>query len=150
MSAELVRIVYCSRGTLAGSRADIEVQIRRILASARRNNQAAQLTGAMAFNTHWFAQVLEGATADLAPIFERIRRDPRHCNLRILEQTRATQRLFPHWSMAYADSPDDLRQHPLAHFSFEAALTTGAAPQARKMLDALQRFITERNVPART
>ncbi len=134
----LVRIVYCSRNRVTGSRPEVELQIRKILAAARTNNRAARLTGAMTFNDSCFAQVLEGAVADLAPIFGRIRRDPRHSDLRILEQTQPAHRMFPHWSMAYVDAPGKDGCHPLAHFVFEAALTCGAGPEAEQLLESLR------------
>jgi Sensors of blue-light using FAD len=135
-----LRIVYCSRNCIAGSRADIEVQIRNILATARTNNREIRVTGAMTFNESCFAQVLKGQSDDLLPLFERIRRDPRHCDVKILEKSQPKSRLFPQWSMAYVDTPLGDGRHPLAHFSFEAALTKGAAPEANALLDALQRL----------
>ena len=82
----LCRIVYCSRSRLTGSRADIEMGIRRILAAARQRNNAARLTGALTFTDSCFAQVLEGDLDDLAPVFTSIRRDPRHIDVKMLEQ----------------------------------------------------------------
>jgi hypothetical protein len=134
-------ILYCSRSRLTGSRADLETQTRRILATARVNNQRAGLTGAMVFTDSCFAQVLEGADADLMPIFQRIRSDPRHGDLRVLAQSQPTQRLFPHWSMAYVGTPQNGDRHPLAHFSFEAALTDGMGPGVEKFLDHLKRIV---------
>ena len=64
-----------------------------ILASARVKNRAAQVTGAMTFNENFFVQVLEGPTAGLIPIFRRICRDTRHCDLKILAQTQPSRRL---------------------------------------------------------
>ena len=138
---KLCRIVYCSRSLLKGSRSDIEAQIRQILATARTRNPAANLTGAMSFNESYFAQVLEGADDDLVPLYEKIRRDPRHTDLKILARELPTHRLFPAWSMAYVDTPSGQGRHPLAHFSFEAALTNGAAPEAQFLLDALRRVV---------
>jgi hypothetical protein len=137
---QFLRIVYCSRSNIIGSRAEIEVQIRNILAIARTNNKAARLTGALTFNDSCFAQVLEGYADDLRPIFDRIRRDPRHCDIKILASTEPTRRLFRHWSMAYVDPPHNDGQHPLAHFAFEAALTHGAEPEAEQLLNALRQL----------
>jgi hypothetical protein len=139
--SKLCRIVYCSRSVLKGSRSDIEVQIRQILATARTHNPKAGLTGAMTFNESCFAQVLEGGEDQLAPIYEKIRRDPRHTDVKMLVQDNPTQRLFPSWSMAYVDTPSGHGRHPLAHFSFEAALTNGAAPEAQLLLNALRQVI---------
>jgi hypothetical protein len=135
--SRLYRIVYCSRSNLKGSRAEIEMQIRNILATARHNNREAAVTGAMAFNESWFAQILEGEKDDVARIYSHIRIDPRHRDLRVLQQGATKARLFPTWSMAYADTPDSLGRHPLAHFEFESALTKGSQPEAQKLLDAL-------------
>jgi len=139
--SRLVRIVYCSRSLLKGSRSDIEAQIRRILATARTRNRETGLTGAMTFNESCFAQVLEGAEDDLAPLYQKIRRDPRHTDVKTLVQDNPPQRLFPSWSMAYVDSPSGHGRHPLAHFSFEAALTHGAAPEAQLLLNALRQVV---------
>jgi hypothetical protein len=137
---KFLRIVYCSRNSVIGTAAEIEVQIRNILATARTNNKAAQVTGAMTFNQNCFAQVLEGDAEDLRPIFDRIRRDPRHSDIKILRCTEPTRRLFSHWSMAYVDTPHNDGRHPLAHFAFEAALTHGAEPEAEQLLNAMRQL----------
>jgi len=139
--SRLCRIVYCSRSLLKGSQSDIESQIRNILAKARINNRRAGLTGALTFNESCFAQVLEGDDGDLGPFYEKIRRDPRHTDVKILAQSNPARRLFPSWSMAYVDSPSGHGRHPLTHFSFEAALTHGAAPEAQLLLNALRQLV---------
>jgi hypothetical protein len=137
---KFLRIVYCSRNAVIGTRPEVEVQIRNILATARVNNKAAGLTGAMTFNDSCFAQVLEGYSDDLRPIFDRIRRDLRHSDVKVLASSEPAGRLFPHWSMAYVDNPRDDGRHPLAHFAFEAALTNGAEPEAMQLLNAMQQL----------
>jgi hypothetical protein len=141
--SSLYRLIYCSRSTLTGSPPELEAEVRRILATARENNRAAGVTGAMAFNDDWFAQVLEGSKSDVVRIFGKISRDPRHCDLGILQQTAAATRLFPTWSMAYAETLDHQGRHPLAHFQFEPALNNGAQPEAQKLLAVLRRTVVE-------
>jgi hypothetical protein len=77
----------------------------------------------------------------MVPLFEKIRRDPQHTDVKTLVQDTPTQRLLPSWSMAYAGTPSGHGRHPLAHFSFEAALTHGAGPEAQLLLDALRQVI---------
>ncbi len=139
--SKLCRIVYCSRSKLTGSRADIEVRVRQILATARLKNRANDVTGALAFTDSCFAQVLEGALDELGPVIARIRADPRHTDLKILEYCSPESRLFPNWSMAYVDTPEGDGRHPLAHFSFEKALTDGASAEAARVLEALSRVV---------
>jgi hypothetical protein len=62
----LYRIAYCSRSCLIGAPAEIGVQIRRILATARVSNPEHDLTGVLTFDQSYFAQVLEDAADDLA------------------------------------------------------------------------------------
>jgi hypothetical protein len=121
------------------------MRVREILATARSKNREARLTGAMAFTDSCFAQVLEGPLDSLTPVFVRIRRDPRHTDVKILEQISPESRLFAQWSMAYVDTPDSDGRHPLAHFSFETALTKGAAPEAERLLDALRRVVVAKS-----
>jgi hypothetical protein len=142
--SKLRRIVYCSRSLLTGSRANIEMQVRKILAAARRNNKKRNLTGALTFNERCFAQVLEGAPDDLTLIFEKIRCDIRHADLNILVQDEPPHRLFSSWSMAYVDAQTGNGCFPLAHFSFEAALTDGAAPEGGQLLDDLRQIVVRR------
>jgi Sensors of blue-light using FAD len=138
---KLYRIAYCSRSCMTGVPAHVETQIRRILAAARTNNQKANLTGALTFNESYFAQVLEGAADDLMALMQRINRDARHSHLQVLERAEITTRSFPQWSMAYVAKSDGDGRHPLAHFEFEEALTKGATPEAKKLLNALRRVV---------
>jgi hypothetical protein len=139
--SKLCRIVYCSRSLLKGCRSDIEAQIRQIVATAQTRNSEAGLRGALTFNENCFAQVLEGADDDLAPLYEKIRCDPRHTDVKMLMQDNPTRRLFSSWSMAYVGTASGHRRHPLAHFPSEAAPTHGAAPEALLLLDALRQVV---------
>jgi hypothetical protein len=85
--------------------------------------------------------VLEGAADDLAPLIRHIQRDARHSHFRVLERREIVARSFPSWSMAYVAKSDGTMGHPLAHFEFEAALTDGATPEAKKLLSALRRVV---------
>lgn len=140
---KFLRIVYCSRNSIVGSRAEVEVQIRNILATARISNNASRLTGAMTFNESCFAQVLEGYADDLRPVFAKISRDPRHRDIKILDKSEPVRRLFPQWSMAYVENAFSDRRHPLAHFAFEEALTKGGEPEAKQLLEAMTRLVVK-------
>jgi hypothetical protein len=140
-------IIYCSRSYLKGTAPELEAQTRRILATARVSNKKAHVTGALAFNEIGFAQVLEGVDSDVMPIFERIRRDPRHGDLRVLSRMQSARRVFPYWSMAYVGTPHGHGRHPLAHFEFEAALTNGALPQATQLLECPRQIVVAKSEP---
>ncbi|MFC7556641.1 BLUF domain-containing protein [Pseudoroseomonas wenyumeiae] len=78
-----------------------QTTLTRILDSSRRNNERDGLTGALLFNDDCFAQVLEGDSAMLHQVFERIQCDLRHRDTVVLEFGPA-EREFGQWSMAYA------------------------------------------------
>jgi len=65
-----------------------------------RNNREVGITGVLISVHDYFFQVLEGGEESVATAVERIRRDPRHRDMRILKaENGITERLFPKWSM---------------------------------------------------
>ncbi len=107
MSAELYKIVYCSRNYIAGDHAERDGEILQILGTARANNSRQSITGALLFNSGFFAQVLEGPRTSIERVFERIQQDPRHGEVTVLECGTAGERSFPEWSMAHVQLPSE-------------------------------------------
>lgn len=98
---QLCRLVYVSRNRIAGGTAAMRAQVDTILEVSRRNNERDGITGALLFNEHCFAQVLEGDMDRVQATFERIQLDARHDDAIILQCDPAQARLFGDWSMAY-------------------------------------------------
>jgi hypothetical protein len=101
MNKKLHSLAYFSRNRILGAPADIETEIRKILASARRHNRERQITGALLFSDGCFAQVLEGELAEVEAIFETIQCDPRHSDVTVLHVHSIEARSFGSWSMAF-------------------------------------------------
>ena len=101
MTDTLYSLAYFSRNAIEGSGPEVQTQIAQILASARRNNAAHGVTGALLFSDGCFAQVLEGPRAEVEGIFEGIQCDPRHCDVTILHLHEVERRSFGEWSMAF-------------------------------------------------
>jgi hypothetical protein len=95
------RIVYFSRNVMAGTDSQMKAEVEGILATARRNNAQAGVTGSLIFNSGGFAQVLEGRPEDVGAIFEKIQRDERHSDVLVLECRDVATRTFPNWSMGF-------------------------------------------------
>jgi hypothetical protein len=76
-------------------------QIEQILLVSRRNNEAAEITGALLFSDTNFFQVLEGPRAEVERLYETLNHDPRHKDLLLLLSEPLAARQFPDWSMAY-------------------------------------------------
>ncbi|MBY0335558.1 MAG: BLUF domain-containing protein [Acetobacteraceae bacterium] len=107
MSHDLLRILYVSRKTTHADPVEADREVADILVSARRNNERLGVTGALLFSEGCFAQVLEGPTAAVEDIFERIQCDPRHDEVTVLEVRSVPERAFANWSMAYAGGAQD-------------------------------------------
>lgn len=73
-----------------------------IVATARLHNKRVGITGALAHTQDHFAQLLEGPTAALDDLMNRIELDRRHTDVTILRVESIVRRRLPAWSMAYA------------------------------------------------
>jgi hypothetical protein len=96
----LVRIVYLSKYKLLPSFGDYMGQLKDILASAQRNNEPRNVTGALLFDDEYFVQALEGEEADVKVIFGKICQDNRHFDITVVEKANVPSRLFANWWMA--------------------------------------------------
>ena len=116
MGVDLYRIVYCSRNRVAEEiqGVDQDHELQQILNSARENNSARNVTGALLFNEEYFAQVLEGPQLAVEEIFERIQRDRRHGQVTVVDNGWAQHRDFPYWAMAHVRPKQDIAPDSMA------------------------------------
>jgi hypothetical protein len=108
MNSAVYKILYCSKNLIEGEDAKRDAEIAQILQTARRKNKEQNVTGALLFNSGYFAQALEGPRLAIEQIFERIQRDPRHGDVTVLSSQKEGRRDFPEWS------PDTPLLHPAA------------------------------------
>jgi hypothetical protein len=101
MTDRLHRLVYHSRNRITGSPRQMLAEIDSIMRASQRNNVRLGVTGALVFNSRFFAQALEGECSAIETVFEKIQLDRRHGNVQILAFHPAIKRVFPHPSMAY-------------------------------------------------
>lgn len=95
----LHRVLYVSTAT--GS-TDSLLGVATILGESQRNNAQRGLTGALAAHRGTFIQVIEGPADAIDMLLDRLRRDPRHKDIRVLERAPVETRSFEAWSMASA------------------------------------------------
>ena len=103
MEADLVRLVYVSRAAADLLEDDHRASVRSILETSRRNNAAADVSGALLFGGGHFAQILEGPAEAVEATFERIQLDDRHTRVNLIDFAPAGERRFASWSMAAVD-----------------------------------------------
>ena len=71
-----------------------------ILHSARTHNIALDITGMLMLVDDTFCQILEGSFENVNGLLERIKRDRRHSNVRLLQRQAIRIRSFPDWTMS--------------------------------------------------
>ena len=104
-STALHVLVYRSHSAVAPAAEDAELS--RILRAARAKNAGLGITGALMLYDGWFAQVLEGPQAAVSALFDRIKSDPRHTGVEVLQSRPADKRAFDRWAMALVGEHGD-------------------------------------------
>lgn len=90
----LFRLAYISTSLLASNPRERE-HIADLLLTSRRNNEGAEITGALLATDNSFAQVLEGARGAVEATYRRILRDPGHTGILPLLTDSIMLRQFP-------------------------------------------------------
>jgi Sensors of blue-light using FAD len=99
----LTRLIYFSENKLGlAGRAR---QIAELQAVAVDRNRQVQVTGALVYDDLLFIQALESEQSAVKSTFDRIARDKRHNNPKVLRLANTPSRLFGDWSMGFAAAP---------------------------------------------
>ncbi len=82
-------------------------EVEQICRQSRVNNRRDGITGVLVFDGHAFCQFVEGSAPAVSALRDRLERDRRHLNMRVLQfgHTRRPRR-FPSWRLGYAYSAD--------------------------------------------
>lgn len=100
---ELVQIIYTSRNLLKGTQAEVSAAVAAILEKSRSENLRRGITGVLFFNGRCFAQTLEGPPREIERLYAHLLKDPRHTQLRVLQQGAIGVRCFNGWAMAFVE-----------------------------------------------
>ena len=98
----MFHLIYSSRETQAFGVSDL----KKLLVGARLRNRDVDVTGMLAYHGGVFLQALEGPETATREVFDRIRKDPRHNDMKVLQEqsVMSSGRVFGDWSMAFADT----------------------------------------------
>ncbi|ARV05440.1 hypothetical protein BTO04_01465 [Polaribacter sp. SA4-10] len=99
---KLRRIIYTSKATKELSKRNL----LDLLHEARAFNKMDNITGVLIYKQGCFLQVLEGKTKVIDNLIERLIRDSRHKNFKIIQDNFIKNRLFKDWKMGCADFDD--------------------------------------------
>lgn len=103
----LLSIIYVSSAT----RLLADDELGQLLRAAREHNARRGITGLLLYGDGNFMQLLEGPESEVAALYARIQRDPRHHTVITVQKELGLPREFVDWSMAYrrVDAPTWLR-----------------------------------------
>jgi hypothetical protein len=111
---QLVRLLYFSRNRIADLGSPIEGRLEELMATCRTDNGRDGVTGVLVHDENWFVQVLEGVDGLVSRTFERILRDPRHCDVTLVAMRPVTARRFgaaPMAGIAWGKDNADIFRH---------------------------------------
>ncbi len=92
----LSQLVYVSTRKAGCTASEIE----KIVDSCQRNNAGLDITGVLLYSQMRFIQYLEGEARKIAGLYDRIKTDPRHEQVRMICYGPIAERSFPSWHMA--------------------------------------------------
>ena len=111
----LIRLIYASEVAISLTPGSVQA----IVDCARAANQRRHITGALAFDSSNFLQVLEGERETVSELFCRIAQDKRHRRVQLLESVAVDERMFATWSMGFAAADAHGRDTFLRHSSVD-------------------------------
>jgi hypothetical protein len=120
---DLVRLVYASKAVQDNNAAGQEIAftLGEILPHARHHNAQMEIGGVLFYDNGYFFQCLEGQRDVVMTTYERISKDVRHQNPKVLLHAFTKRHLFPEWSMKYVPAQENFRaflaQHDLTEFA---------------------------------
>ncbi|MDX1635131.1 MAG: BLUF domain-containing protein [Marinobacter sp.] len=119
----LIRLAYASEATFDASptKSGVEPNVARILLTSRRNNPKKGLVGGLYYGDNRFFQYLEGEERAVHELYETIKKDTRHRNVKTLIDEPLKERTFKNWSMKYVPVAGDvaafLKRQGLSEFN---------------------------------
>lgn len=75
--------------------------INSIITTSRDFNEEHNITGCLLYHNDEFLEILEGEEEIVKSLYERIKTDPRHNDVMLLNEGYTQERLFKNWSYAF-------------------------------------------------
>ena len=134
---ELYTLVYLSKSTIPLYR----YQIHRLLAECRLFNLKNNVTGILLSLDGHFIQVLEGDEEIILSLYDKIKKDSRHTDIRIILEKPIKKRVFLDWSMGYKDISElELRNIPYLNLFLENKIVSDSVDIASDVYGLLVQF----------
>lgn len=75
--------------------------INELLKISRANNTVNDISGCLVYYNRRFIQILEGSQEAVQKLYQKIKKDKRHTQVRVMAENPIEKRTFPEWGMAY-------------------------------------------------
>ncbi|UZO82056.1 BLUF domain-containing protein [Aquimarina sp. ERC-38] len=75
--------------------------LNNIVDISKEHNGNANINGCLIYHQNSFFQILEGGKKEVLELYEKIGRDPRHTNVKLLWKGFKQEKIFKQWNMAY-------------------------------------------------
>jgi hypothetical protein len=130
-------LMYRSRSTIPDERRKQELGV--LFGTARSNNKARSITGALLCVDDCFVQVLEGEETAVQSLFEHIAHDDRHNDVAVLETGPIPERVFSRWAMAKVADEGEPDIPLIAHRDgISPAAGRRTTPEQDRVLDVMR------------
>jgi len=93
----MIQTTYVSRA----SESMTQESLLSLLQQCHANNEASGVTGMLLYGNDTFLQLLEGEETVLDTLLDKIRKDPRHTEIRFLYRKPLERRKYTDWSMGF-------------------------------------------------
>lgn len=94
---------FCLVYTSVSTDKILSEQVDNILQRSQKNNSKNEITGVLICNGGHYMQCLEGTKDNVINLFEKIKKDKRHSDVKTLFEGHTAERVFGDWSMTYKD-----------------------------------------------
>jgi hypothetical protein len=105
---KLIELIYVSEPAQSMS----FLGLMRLLYHSYANNQALGITGALIYENNQFGQVIEGAEKDIEALWQKIQKDSRHKNVRLIGSRPISERSFSKWTMVFQGNEEIAKNLP--------------------------------------
>lgn len=133
-------IVYKSE--YCGTEDKITEVTDEIVRSAKKNNPACDVTGALFYHSGLFFQIIEGPQEALEALMSKIEKDERHKNIERLFDDPIRKRAFQEWNMDFFNLDDATRINSDELRNIAAAYKKIVEPRADLLLKFYHKMLS--------
>ena len=94
--------LHCLVYTSISNQKILDDDMKYFLPDIRQKNQLRQVTGMLLYLDPFFIQALEGEETVINPLFNTIKKDPRHSKVTLIYKKPIIERHFADWTMGFS------------------------------------------------